>query len=345
MNYLIETSRLGLRELTPGDARHFLDLNADPEVVKYTGDPPFESIESAKDFLEKYDQYEKYGYGRWAVILKKSGEFLGWCGLKYLPELDESDLGFRFFRKYWNQGYATEAAKACIEFGFKKLNLKRIVGRAMAANVASVRVLEKCGFHFLREIDFEQHPGKYFYLDVYELDDENSDVTIREEMPADRDAIFEVNKAAFGQEDEGRLVNRVREGEHFVPGLSLVAEMDGQVVGHILFSKIQINHLKGQTITLALAPVTVLPAHQRKGIGKMLNRAGLRKAYSLGFTSVIVLGHPEYYPKFGFEKASKWSIRCPFEVTDAAFMAIELVPGSLEKMAGTVSYPAEFQEE
>jgi [ribosomal protein S5]-alanine N-acetyltransferase len=166
MNYLIETNRLGLRELTPGDARHFYDLNADPEVVKYTGDPPFKSLEAARNFLENYDQYQQYGYGRWAVILKETGEFIGWCGLKYLPELDETDLGFRFFRKHWNRGFASEAARACVDFGFKKLKLKRIVGRAMAANAASVKVLEKTGFVFEKEMEFEEHPGLYFSLDA-----------------------------------------------------------------------------------------------------------------------------------------------------------------------------------
>ena len=166
MNFIIETNRLKLRELTPADAQHFFDLNADLEVIKFTGDPPFENVGAAREFLENYDQYEKYGYGRWAVILKETGEFTGWCGLKYLPELDETDLGFRFFRRHWNKGYATESALACIEFGFKKLKLKRIVGRAMAANSASVRVLEKTGFEFVKEMEFEEHPGLYFSLDA-----------------------------------------------------------------------------------------------------------------------------------------------------------------------------------
>lgn len=166
MEFLIETKRLRLQELTPDDAQHFYDLNADPEVVKYTGDPPFESVESARSFLENYDQYQKYGYGRWAVLLKETGEFLGWCGLKYLPESNETDLGYRFFQKHWGKGYATEAALACVEYGFKNLGLTRIVGRVMKANSASVKVLEKTGLRFAGEFEFQGHPDLYYILDA-----------------------------------------------------------------------------------------------------------------------------------------------------------------------------------
>lgn len=342
-HFLIETPRLGLRPLTPNDSLDFFELNNDPEVIRYTGDPPFSDLEEARSFLENYDQYERYGYGRWAVILKKTGEFIGWCGLKFMPDLDETDLGFRFFRKHWNKGYATESAMACIEYGFGKLGLKRIVGRAMEANKASVKVLEKTGFHFLKKIDFEEHPGLYFYLDYYEMPDPENGVQVRVERPEDFEAIFEVNMAAFGQEGEGILVNRIRQSENFVDGLSLVAEAKGTVVGHILFSKIEIVQGERRLETIGLAPMSVLPAWQGKGVGKKLVKAGLHKVKSLGFDAVIVLGHEAYYPKFGFQRASKFGIFCPFEVPDAAFMAIELIPGSLSGKGGTVCYPPAFE--
>jgi [ribosomal protein S5]-alanine N-acetyltransferase len=164
MKPIIETQRCYLRELTVDDAQSFYDLNADPEVVKYTGDKAFENVTEAKNFLENYNQYKLYGYGRWAVIDKQSGDFLGWCGLKYSPELNEVDLGFRFFRKHWNKGYATETAKACIEYGFSKLNLNKIVGRAMEANVGSVKVLEKTGMAFVGKFEFELHPGVLYEI-------------------------------------------------------------------------------------------------------------------------------------------------------------------------------------
>jgi [ribosomal protein S5]-alanine N-acetyltransferase len=145
---ILETSRLLLREMHPDDAQQAYELNLDPEVVKYTGDVSFTSREEAKDFLIAYKSYQKYGFGRWAVILKSNQEFLGWCGLKYTPELDEFDIGFRFFKKHWNHGYASEAASACLEFGFTKFKMKTIVGRAMSENKASLKVLEKIGLVF-----------------------------------------------------------------------------------------------------------------------------------------------------------------------------------------------------
>jgi len=144
---LIETPRLILREFTVDDAYKIWELNSDPEVIKYTGDPPFESVEYAKDFLNNYKDYENNGFGRWAVIKKNSNTFLGWCGLK-LNEQNLIDLGFRFFRREWNKGYATEAAKACLEYGFMELNINEIIGRVAMKNTGSIKVLEKLAMEY-----------------------------------------------------------------------------------------------------------------------------------------------------------------------------------------------------
>ena len=165
MKTVLETERCYLRELIVDDAQSFYDLNADPEVVKYTGDKPFVNLAEAKSFLENYNQYQLYGYGRWAVIEKQNGKFLGWCGLKYMPDIDEIDLGYRFFRKYWNYGYATETAKACIEHGFNQLNMSKIVGRSMEANEGSVKVLEKVGMEFVGKFEFDLHPGVLYKIE------------------------------------------------------------------------------------------------------------------------------------------------------------------------------------
>lgn len=163
---ITETPRLYLREITVDDAENAYLLNLDPEVVKYTGDDPFESIEEARKFLAAYTHYQKYGFGRWGVIEKQSNEFLGWCGLKYEEQLDEFDIGFRFFKKHWNKGYATEAAKACLELGFTKFKMKTIVGRAMHANKASIAVLQKIGLSYWKDFDFDEHPGIIYKLDA-----------------------------------------------------------------------------------------------------------------------------------------------------------------------------------
>lgn len=118
-------------------------------MLKYTRDKPFETIESAMQFLENYDHYKKYGYGRWAIIARKNHDFLGWCGLKYTKSLNVIDLGFRFFKRCWNKGYATESARACLMIGFEKYKIHRIAGRVMKDNEYSIRVLEKIGFQHL----------------------------------------------------------------------------------------------------------------------------------------------------------------------------------------------------
>ena len=145
MNRIIESERIYLRETTASDALMFYDLNSNPEVIKYTGDVAFQSVDEARTFLSNYDHFEKYKMGRWAVVLKNNHQILGWCGLKYHPEEDFVDLGFRFFQDQWGKGYATEASKLSLEYGFQNLGLEHIVGRADIRNGASIRVLEKVG--------------------------------------------------------------------------------------------------------------------------------------------------------------------------------------------------------
>jgi predicted N-acetyltransferase YhbS len=165
---------------------------------------------------------------------------------------------------------------------------------------------------------------------------------IRQEKKEDYERIYEINKQAFNQIDESELVNRIRASENFIPELSLVAEKNGEIIGHILFSKMKIIGEK-EYETLSLAPIAVLPKYQNQGVGGKLIKEGLKRAEKLGFNSVIVVGHKDYYPKFGFEKASKWSIKCPIDAPDEAFMAIELKVGSLKNKTGVVEFPKEFQ--
>ncbi len=169
-------------------------------------------------------------------------------------------------------------------------------------------------------------------------------ITIRQESRQDLVRIKEINDRAFEQEDEGILINKLRKKDQFIPELSLVAEADETVVGHILFYPVIINSAHQKHTTLSLGPMAVLPEYQKKGIGGKLINKGLIRAKDLGFRSVIVVGHPEYYPKFGFTKASKWSIKVPFEVPDEVFMAIEIVEGELQDKSGIIEYPAEFME-
>lgn len=168
--------------------------------------------------------------------------------------------------------------------------------------------------------------------------------TIRQEVVNDRDAVDEVNRLAFGGPDETRLVQALRQSDAFISELSLVAEKDGTIAGHILFSPITIETKTGAVAALSLAPMAVLPELQRQEIGSELVRRGLERCRALGHEIVIVLGHSAYYPRFGFTPARAMGIECPFPASDESFMAIELVPGALDGVEGTVKYPPEFDE-
>jgi putative acetyltransferase len=146
---------------------------------------------------------------------------------------------------------------------------------------------------------------------------------IRPETAQDLAKITEVNNLAFGQKNEGMLVEKLRQTDRFISELSLVAELEGRIVGHVLFYPVIIRSVDSEFLSLSLGPMAVIPELQRQGIGSRLVTEGLAAAARLGHRSVIVLGHPDYYPKFGFKPASRWNIKAPFDAPDEAFMALE----------------------
>ena len=168
---------------------------------------------------------------------------------------------------------------------------------------------------------------------------------IRPETPADYPAITQVNDLAFGQPSEGKLVEKLRKNSKFIPELSLVAEINGKIAGYILFFPVVIKlENREEKETISLAPVAVLPEFQRKGIGSKLIQEGIKACQQLGYDSIMVLGHPEYYLKFGFKQANMWGIKDPFGAPAEAFMALELKEGALEGACGVVIYPDQFLE-
>jgi putative acetyltransferase len=164
-------------------------------------------------------------------------------------------------------------------------------------------------------------------------------IIIRRETEADHEAIRHVNLLAFGQAAEGELVDLLREQGH--ARLSLVAELNNEVVGHILFSNIQIVSDDKIIDALALAPMAVLPKHQRQGLGSKLIHAGLEQCRQAGHCIVIVVGHPAYYPRFGF--SPELAVALQSKYAGEAFMALELVPGALDGATGEVKYPPPFE--
>jgi RimJ/RimL family protein N-acetyltransferase len=156
---MLETERLLLREFDEGDAAAFYPLGSDPAIIRYTGDPGggLKSVEHALEILRLHPlaDYQKHGYGRWACVHKANGRVIGFAGLKYLEDLREVDVGYRFLPAYWGMGLATEASRACVDYGFTRLRLPRVLGLVDPANGASVRVLEKCGMAFGGMIEFK----------------------------------------------------------------------------------------------------------------------------------------------------------------------------------------------
>ena len=164
------------------------------------------------------------------------------------------------------------------------------------------------------------------------------DVVIREREPADDPAIRDLNDLAFGGAFEGGLVEELREA--FIDAVELVAIDDGMIVGHILFSALTVMVDDDAVPTLSLAPMSVHPARQRSGIGSALVETGLELARRREWQAVVVLGHPEFYPRFGFSAELASGLDAPFE--GESFMALELVPGALDGDDGLIVYPAAF---
>ena len=164
MKIISTSKRLFLREFKQSDAIHFYNLNNDPEVIKYTGDPAFTSVSETEIFIQNYAAYRDYSYGRWAVCLKENQEFIGFCGLKFHPKEKITEVGFRFFKNQWNNGYATESTLASLRYGFSKLKLNEIYAHVHIKNLASQRVIEKCGLHFVKEILYDHQPTKLYCI-------------------------------------------------------------------------------------------------------------------------------------------------------------------------------------
>lgn len=168
--------------------------------------------------------------------------------------------------------------------------------------------------------------------------------TIRQETPNDIKAITRVNDAAFNRPNEGKLVLKLRELEEFDSRLSLVAEYVGEVIGHVLLFPVVIRSKQGSFPSLTLGPIAVIPEHQRKGVGGKLIDKAHSTAIDLGYHSIILLGHPSYYPRFGYKKADLYRLSNPWGIDNEAFMAIELVEGALSQISGEVLYPEAFNE-
>ena len=167
-------------------------------------------------------------------------------------------------------------------------------------------------------------------------------VNIRPETTADYPAVRKVNLAAFDTATEADLADAMREAPEYVPELSLVAELDGKIVGHALFSEVTVVQERGELRALSLGPIAVLPDYQRRGIGSAMIEHGHRRGRELGYPFVVLIGHPWYYPRFGYVPAREHGLITIWDVSDPVFMVCELESGALEHAAGEIQYPEPF---
>jgi putative acetyltransferase len=166
-------------------------------------------------------------------------------------------------------------------------------------------------------------------------------VIIRPENDSDRAGVRAVNESAFASSAEADLVDALR--RQATPLVSLVAEDNGSVIGHVMFSPVALSSRPDLEL-MGLGPMAVAPEWQREGVGSALVEAGLDACLQLGTGAVVVLGHPDFYPRFGFERASDFSLRCAYDAPDEAFMAIELSPACLRNAGGLIRYHAAFAD-
>lgn len=165
MKTILETDRLLLREFVAGDAEVYFRMVSDLDVTRYTGDGGKTPGEVTRMMEERlFADYRLRGYGRWAAVYKPTGAVIGFAGLKYLEDVDEVDLGYRFFKEHWGRGLATEAARAVLAHGFGTLGLRRVIGIADVGNKASIRVLEKVGFAFEKHTTYRGHEVAWYVV-------------------------------------------------------------------------------------------------------------------------------------------------------------------------------------
>lgn len=175
-------------------------------------------------------------------------------------------------------------------------------------------------------------------------------IRIRQERNGERMTVCKLVETAFADmkesdHQEHHLVYRLHQSDTFIPELSLVAETDeGKIVGYILLTKVEITSENGVTTSLAVAPLAVHPEYQSNGIGGMLLREAHRIAAAIGFGTAVLLGHKNYYPRFGYREAAVHGIKFPFDVPSEYCQVIELRPGALKGINGMVHYPAIFFE-
>ena len=269
MTTILETERLYLRAFIHEDAVHLYEMNNDPDVIKYTRDSAFKNLKEAQDFISEYIRLRntaptngslKVSLVRYAVIRKKDDAFLGWCGLKLHKEKGAVTIDFRFYKKHWKQGYATESTRACIAYAFSNLQLPFLAAHAHVDNVQSHKILEKCNMKKMVPIDYDNNPSILYRVD-------NEDYSLREIVAQDTWAVrHPVLRAGRPLEDV------YMEADEQASTFHLGMYHNKNIVGVASF--MEDTHEEFTGIQTRLRGMAVLPEYRNKGIAAQILSKG-----------------------------------------------------------------------
>ena len=286
----VQSTRLLLRPFRDDDATALLALNSDPKVLEFTADAPFQDKADALDFIKTYRKDTPAGLGRYAVIRRQDEEFLGWCGLKYHPEADVVDLGYRFFQAHWKKGYATEAANAMITYGFDRLKYPFLVAHSHIKNFGSQKVLERCDFKQIKQITYDNQPAFLYKKDNPEYS--IKEISARQTWPVRHPVLRKGRplEEVYMQADEAPTT--------FHLGVYYKKELVG------VASFMEDTHPDFEGKQARLRGMAVLPDYRKKGLAGLLLKKGenlLRQKDKdlLWFNARIVA--LSFYKKMGYQ--------------------------------------------
>lgn len=271
----------------------------------------------------------------WQIILKSENKAIGSACFKNLPDTDGSiEIGYGIYTPYWNHGYMSEALKALCKWAFTLEGVQSVVAETEKNNIASQYVLQKCKMK-----QFKESADSIWWKLNKETMEKKEIIVIRQETKQDRHELYSLIQAAFqtakvADGDEQDFTVRLWNSENYISQLGLVAERDGKLIGHILFTRMYVIQKDGSKFeSLLLAPLSVLLEYREHGVGSALMKEGLRRGRELGYKAVFLCGDPNYYHRFGFKSISEFGLTNP-EIPEPYVMGYELVPGALDKVTG-----------
>jgi len=332
----MQTARLLLEPFAPADAAALLALFRDPHVRRYLLDDTLVDAEwVAAEIDRSRDRFAAGQPGLFAARWRPDGDLVGFVGLRSFDESDPPQLIYGLLPDFVGRGLAREMARAVVDATFLLHGHKELHAVVDAPNLPSIRLLRALGF-----CESAPTPGAAFEQVRLVLPRSRYSPTIRPARPDEAASLRPIHCAAFGRPAEADLVAALYAEGYVV--VSLVATLGDEPIAHILFTELPLRRTDGTGVVrgLALAPVAVRPDVQRQGLGAALITAGLEHSRAAGAAAVVVLGHPDYYPRFGFRAELARAISAPW--SGRSFMALELVADALAGSPLRAEYAAPF---